>query len=144
MYKIVWKTATFLLIFLLLTGCGSGTNQDTTPNSNSQQSESNQTTEQAEDTVRITLTKDQGEEYIHEKEIPVKEGDILLEVLQDNFYVETDETGKFITSIERVSSEDDESRAWIYTVNGEEATVGAADYELQPGDEVNFDFQKWK
>lgn len=144
MHKILWKTGAFLLFFVLLTGCGSGENQETAPNANSDQTESSQSSEQSEDTVRITLTKDQGEEYIHEKEIPVEEGDLLLDVLEENFYVETDDTGKFITSIERVSSDDDEERAWIYTVNGESPNLGAAEYELQAGDEIIFDFQKWK
>ncbi|WP_042223558.1 DUF4430 domain-containing protein [Oceanobacillus manasiensis] len=144
MHKQLWKMVAFLLVFVLLTACGSGSEEDTASETDAEQSESNQTSEQNEDTVKITLTKDQGEEYIHEKEIPVEEGENLLEVLKDNFYVETDGSGQFITSIERVSSEDDEERAWIYTVNGERVNVGAADYELQAGDEVVFDFQKWE
>lgn len=129
----------FALIIGLLLGCAS----DTEEGSNTRVS-TNDSGELAEDEVRITISINEGEEYVGEEAVSIEEGDILLEVLQDNFYVETDQGGQFITSIERVEANDEDQTAWMYTVNGEMAQVGAGDYELSPGDKVVFDLQSWE
>lgn len=67
-----------------------------------------------------------------------------MDVLKENFYVETEQDGKFITSIERVAPKEGEEKAWMFTVNGEMANVGASSYELSPGDEVNFDLHSYE
>ena len=41
-------------------------------------------------------------------------------------------------------SQEDEKKAWMFFVNDEMAEVGAADYELSPGDHVVFDLQSWE
>lgn len=140
----LFRFGSFLIAIALLVGCGNDDSGTTAPSSN--QPSENQVTqeEQAAETVLITISKDDGAEYLHEKEIPIEEGDTLMDVMEENFYVETEQNGEFITSIERLSAKEGEKKGWIYTVNGEMPNVGAAEYELKPGDKVVFDFQAWE
>lgn len=140
----LFRFGSFLVAIALLVGCGNDDSGTTAPSSN--QPSENQVTqeEQAAETVLITISKDDGAEYLHEKEIPIEEGDTLMDVMEENFYVETEQNGEFITSIERLSAKEGEKKGWIYTVNGEMPNVGAAEYELKPGDKVVFDFQAWE
>lgn len=136
---------------LLLAGCA-GTEQSTENESQTDQStqteesanesaEQGQTSEtEQEEAVSITISEDNGAEIIAEEEIPVEEGDILFNVMEENFEVEATEDG-FITSIEGVSQDEENGKYWMYEVNGEMAEVGAQEYELSPGDEVTFDLQ---
>ena len=134
-------TSLFIAIFLLV-GCGAEKETPTNQTSNTNEEQTQE--KQSEETVLITISKDDGAEYLHEKEIPIKEGDILMDVMEENFYIETDKSGEFITSIERLSAKEGEKKGWIYTVNGEMPNIGAAEYKLKPNDKVIFDFQAWK
>ncbi|SDJ66712.1 DUF4430 domain-containing protein [Sediminibacillus albus] len=134
MKKFLFNLFSVLLFAVLLTGCGG---QE--PNNN-EQSETEQTGEtENQESVMVTISENQGEKVIAEKEIAIEEGAILLEVMKENFEIE--ESDGFITSIEGVSQNEDEGKYWMYTINGEMAEVGANEYELTPGDEVTFDLQ---
>ncbi|GIO22592.1 DUF4430 domain-containing protein [Oceanobacillus sp. J11TS1] len=135
-----------LFAIALLAGCG---NSNTEQNSPEEDANSNTTVstnessgadeELADNEVRLTVTIDNGTENVTEEVVEVEEGAILLDVLKDTFYVEED--NGFITSIERVSDDEDEGKYWMYTVDGESAPVGAGEYELNGGEEVVFDLQ---
>ncbi len=142
----MFRLIAVFMVVVLLAGCGTedSTDQATQKEANNTTENQGSNTEQSEETVLITITKDHGEEYIHEKEVPIEEGDILMDVMEENFYIETEQNGTFITSIERVAAKEGEKKGWIYTVNGEMAKVGAAEYELKPDDKVVFDFQAWE
>lgn len=145
MSKWLLRLLSVLVVFGLLTGCASDdTNEEaTTTNESSEEAESGQQSEEvSEDSVRITITKDKEAEFIHEKEIEIEEGDILMDVMKENFYVE--EEDNFITSIERVAPKEDEKKAWMFFVNDEMAPVGAHEFELTPGDKIRFDLQSWE
>lgn len=145
MNKWFLRIASLLVVIGLIAGCGAGEEEQNSSDDQNLQTATNENTdgELSEDEIRITISKD-GAEYITEKEIEIEEGAILMDVLQENFYVETEENGQFISSIERVPAEEDEQKAWIFEVNGELANTGAAEYELSPGDEVTFDYQAWE
>ncbi|MFC7320736.1 DUF4430 domain-containing protein [Halobacillus campisalis] len=97
----------------------------------------------AEDTtVEIEISENEGEEVISNEEYTVEEGTVLMELMEENYDVEQE--GGFINSIEGIAPEEDEQKAWIYTINGEDASVGAHEYELEDGDEINFDYQSWE
>lgn len=149
MKKIYTVFLAFLLALLVLSGC-TATEQNTGEQS-SQTEENGNPTEQAveeeqvseseqEETISITISENNQEEIIAEEEVPVEEGEILYEVMEENFDIEATEEG-FITSIEGVSQNEEEGKYWMYYVNGEMAEVGAQDYKLEPGDEVTFDLQ---
>ncbi|MFD1065277.1 DUF4430 domain-containing protein [Oceanobacillus locisalsi] len=131
-----------LLSFTFLAACGNGEeaeeNEDTNTSVSTNES-SGEEQELAEDEVRLTISIDDGNESVAEEVAQVEEGDILLNVLKDSFYVE--EEDGFITSIERVSDDEEEGKYWMYTVDGEPAQVGAGEYELNGGEEVIFDLQ---
>ncbi|SIS55464.1 DUF4430 domain-containing protein [Salimicrobium salexigens] len=122
------------LTLVLLTGC-----QAESETSESQE-EGSQSSQEIEATVE--LTKNQGEEQVKEKDITVEEGTVLMDAMEENFEVE--EKDGFINGIEGISAEEGEKKAWVYDVNGEEAKVGAAEYEIEDGDEIHFDFQSWE
>lgn len=129
-----------LLSFVLLAACGnSGEENENSNTSVSTNDSSGEEQKLAEDEVRITITIDDGNQYVSEEIVQVEEGDILLNVLEDAFYVEED--NGFITSIERVSDDEDEGKYWMYYVDGEPSPVGAGEYELNGGEEITFDLQ---
>ncbi|WP_010530848.1 DUF4430 domain-containing protein [Lentibacillus jeotgali] len=145
MNKLFLRIASILVVIGLIAGCSAGGGEQSESNNGTKTSTNENTDgELSEDEIRMTISKDQGSEYIAEKEIEIEEGAVLMDVLQENFYVETKENGQFITSIERVSAKEDEQKSWIFKVNGEMANVGAAEYELSPGDKVTFDLQAWE
>lgn len=147
MNKWLLRFGAVLLFIGIMTGCGASDTDDNatektdTGAQTEEQSEDQDNGEQDEATVAITISTDEGDEVIDEKEVPVEADAILMDVLKENFEVE--ENGGFITSIEGIVADEDEEKAWMYSVNGEEANVGAADYELDPGDEVSFDLHAW-
>ncbi|MEC2160360.1 DUF4430 domain-containing protein [Virgibacillus halodenitrificans] len=114
-----------LIIICLLAGCGDEMSKK-------------------ENTVLITISKDNGSEYLHEKEISVEKGNNILDVMMNNFYVETNSRNDEITSIERLSIEENKGKQWYYTVNGEATTENPKNYELKPGDKIVFDFHSSK
>lgn len=149
MKKIYTVFLAFLLALLVLSGCAA-TEQNTEEQS-TQTEENGSPAEQAgeqeqvseseqEETISITISENNQEEIVAEEEVPVEEGEILYDVMEENFDIEATEGG-FITSIEGVSQNEEEGKYWMYYVNGEMAEVGAQDYELEPGDEVTFDLQ---
>lgn len=144
MKKWMLQFGAIIMAAVLLVGCSS--NDETEQNTNTRVStnDTSNTEEVAEDSVRITISINEGEEFVTEQEISIEEGDILMDVMQENFYIETDFDGAFITSIERVKASDEEQTAWMFFVNEEMPTVGANEYELTPGDEVVFDLQSWE
>jgi len=140
------RFGSILIAAALLTGCSSDdkTDQETTEN---QASEAETATgadqeNEEEEIAHFTLSIDEGDEVITEKEVSIAEGDLLMDVLKANFDVE--EEGGFITSIEGVSPDEGEEKSWMFFVNDEMATTGAEEVELNPGDQVNFDLQAWE
>ncbi|MGJ9456852.1 DUF4430 domain-containing protein [Oceanobacillus sp. CF4.6] len=142
MKKWILQLAVILMTVGLLIGCSSENN--TEQNTSVSTNETSDSEEVAEDSVRITISINEGEEFVTEQEIAIEEGDILMDVMEKNFYIETDFDGAFITSIERVEASDEEQTAWMFFVNDEMPTVGANEYELSPGDIVVFDLQSWE
>jgi len=125
-----------------LAGCAAEEGTMNNAGNTNQTTENNNSTEQTEGQIQISITANEGEETVNEKEISIEEGAILMDVLKNNFAVE--ESDGFITSIDGVAASQEEQTSWIIFVNGEMAPVGAEDYELSTGDEVTFDLQSWE
>lgn len=137
-----WLSAIVLLLTAtFIIGCSSDSTNDSNTNQQTEQS-----TKQEESKVTIQISKDDGDETISENEFTFSDGDILMDVLKENYDVETDASGSFIVGIDGIkpSEDDKDEKGWIYTVNGEMPSVAADDYKLKDGDFVNFDFQAWK
>ncbi|WP_087971566.1 DUF4430 domain-containing protein [Oceanobacillus rekensis] len=128
----------------LLFGCSSDGDTEQNTNTRVSTNDTSDTGEVSEESVRITISINEGVESVNEQEIPIEEGDILMDVMEENFYIETEFDGTFITSIERVEASEEDQTAWMFFVNDEMPTVGANEYELSPGDVVVFDLQSWE
>ncbi len=74
----------------------------------------------------------------------VKCGISVMEALRAIANVSTAYGGKFVVSINNISSDPNAQRDWFYYVNGILANVGAADYIIQPGDVIRWDYHSWK
>ncbi|SDQ53499.1 DUF4430 domain-containing protein [Virgibacillus salinus] len=145
MNKLFLRIASLLIVMGLLIGCGAEEQEQGQTNSQEEKNTvSENSEEQSEEKVQITISKDKGSEYINEKEVAVKEGATLMEVMEENFQLETDFDDGFITSIDGVAPKDGEQKSWMFTVNGEMPTVGAKEFKLSPGDKVTFDLQAWE
>lgn len=66
------------------------------------------------------------------------EGKNALELLKDNHEVATDvyDFGELVTGIDGLSAE--ESNFWAFYINGEQAQVGAGDYQTKPEDTIEW------
>lgn len=84
-------------------------------------------------TVSIEINPGNHQEKISH-EIEVVENSYLLDVLKEHYTIE--EKDGFIEAIEGFNQNPSENIYWVYTVNGEFAEVGAADYQLTDGDQV--------
>src|SRR5690625_4508912 len=101
MRKWMLRFGSLLLAISLLVGCTSGDNNGGQAVNNNNQQETNENnleTSQNEDIILITISIDDGEEIVTEKEVPVEDGAILMDVMKENFDIEED--GGFINSIE--------------------------------------------
>lgn len=75
----------------------------------------------------------------------VSEGQTVMRLLRSNFDVKTRFGGRFVQSIDGLEGGGAGGTSdWFYFVNGLEAGVGAAEYELSPADRVQWDHRDWR
>jgi Domain of unknown function (DUF4430) len=74
----------------------------------------------------------------------LREDQTVMRLLRSEFDVDTRFGGRFVQGIDGVEGQGTGGEAdWFYFVNGVEADVGAAEYELSPGDRVQWDYREW-
>ena len=73
----------------------------------------------------------------------VNDGDTVMRFLEKTHDVETSFGGGFVDSIDGVKGDKGGRVDWFYFVNGLEASKGAADYSLSPGDRIQWDYRDW-
>jgi hypothetical protein len=73
----------------------------------------------------------------------VRDSDTVMRFLQGAAKVTTRFGGGFVQSIDGLAGNQTAEHDWFYYVNGSEASVGAADYKLAPGDVVQWDYHDW-
>ena len=74
----------------------------------------------------------------------VPAGISALEALRRKTDVETRYGGRFVQSIDGIEGDIERQRDWFYFVNGYEADLSAADYELHDGDVLWWDHRSWE
>lgn len=84
--------------------------------------------------INIVIEGELQDDLSHEYE--VNYGIRLLELMKEHYRL-VEEDG-FIQCIEGNGQDEDAGLYWVYDVNGEMGEVGAADYELQEGDVVDW------
>jgi hypothetical protein len=95
--------------------------------------------------VELRVTRDFGQQEIGSPETKktVSESDTVMRFLQSKRKITTRFGGAFVQSIDGVSGSKAGEHDWFFYVNGSEASVGAADYSLNAGDVVQWDFHRW-
>ena len=122
-----------VILAIMLTAC-SGQPKDT----------SNDETKENVKNIEISVY-DKSEELIYEEKIETEEEKLIgaLKKIDDlNIVSEPSQYGEFITSIKGVEQGD--NYFWNYYVNGEYATVGASEYEVQDNDIFEFRLEKFE
>jgi hypothetical protein len=116
-----------LVLALALAGCGVGESDSAS----------------SEEVVRLKITRDFGGQTLGNEEGTA--GGTVMRLLQGSFHTETSDGGGFVQAIEGVAGGRRNGRPvdWFYYVNGMEAGVGAAEFELSPGDRVWWDHHDW-
>jgi hypothetical protein len=102
--------------------------------------------EEREGGAELRVTRDFGHELLAEaSRDTVREDETVMRFLQSERDVETRYGGKFVQSIDGLEGSGPVGRRdWFYFVNGIEADVGAADFELSPHDVVQWDHRDWR
>jgi len=96
--------------------------------------------------VELTVTRDYGAKTILERQVgDVTEADTAMRVLERNAKLATSYGGDFVDAIDGLESTTSAGHYfdWLYYVNGVEATVGAAAYDLHGGERVWWDYRDW-
>jgi Domain of unknown function (DUF4430) len=101
--------------------------------------------ERAGDGVALAVTRDYGYERLGSARIEnVHEGDTVMRMLRSEFDIDTRFGGRFVQAIDGLAGQGAGGEAdWFYFVNGVEGSVGAAEFELSPGDRVQWDHRDW-
>ena len=95
--------------------------------------------------VELRVTRDFGQKTLHRASEPrVRQGQTAMRLLQAHRRVETRYGGRFVQAIDGLEGQGAGGRHdWLYFVNGIEASVGAAERALHPGDVVQWDYRRW-
>jgi hypothetical protein len=112
---------------VLATGCGLGAG------------------EEREGGAQLRVTKDFGHEELGSARLDtLREDQTVMRFLRSEFDVETRFGGRFVQAIDGVEGAGPAgTRDWFFWVNGIESDTGAAEFELSPGDRVQWDHRDW-
>ncbi|WP_035051844.1 DUF4430 domain-containing protein [Carnobacterium pleistocenium] len=130
----IFKFGLILFTTFSLAACGNiGTQEEASSAISSSSVES-----QTKETLSIVISLEQDGEKVEDttKELEVEEGTTVLDSLKEQY--EVIENDGYVVSIEEMEIDEKLGKYWMYEVNNEEAAVGAADYELKDGDQVNW------
>ncbi len=118
----------FLACALLLAGCGFGAGDEQAGGAS------------------LRVTRDFGRAELGSVSTDtLREDQTVMRLLRSKFEVDTRFGGRFVQAIDGVAGEGASGRRdWFFFVNGLEADVGAAEYELSPGDRVQWDLRDWE
>lgn len=90
----------------------------------------------------LWVTRDRGRTVLLVRTVPA--GLTAMQALDRELDIETRYGGRFVQSIEGVEGDLSRQRDWFWFLNGIDADVSAADYELRPGDVEWWDFRSWE
>jgi hypothetical protein len=95
--------------------------------------------------AEVRVTTDFGHRELGAEQLEtVREDETVMRLLQSEYDVDTRFGGKFVEEIEGVAgSGAGGTRDWFYFVNGVLADRGAADWEVEPGDVIQWDNRDW-
>jgi hypothetical protein len=95
--------------------------------------------------AQLRVTRDFGHEELGSARLDtLREDQTVMRFLRSEFEVETRFGGRFVQSIDGLDGEGPAgTRDWFFFVNGIESDTGAAEFELSPGDRIQWDHREW-
>lgn len=95
--------------------------------------------------VGLTVTREFGAEPVLQTSVAANESDTAMRVLEGEAEVETRYGGGFVHAIDGVAegSRDGDPYDWFFYVDGVESPVGAAEYGVEGGERVWWDYHDW-
>lgn len=84
------------------------------------------------------------DEEVETEEFTFQSGTNLMDIMKENYEIETAFEDAFIVGINGVLADDAEKIGWTYYLNGEMAMVGAKELFLEDGDLVDFKYESWE
>jgi Domain of unknown function (DUF4430) len=95
--------------------------------------------------AEMRVTRDFGHKLLGSARIDsVHEDETVMRMLRSDFDIDTRYGGRFVQSIDGLAGTGaGGNRDWFYWVNGVEGSVGAGEFELSPGDRVQWDWRDW-
>jgi hypothetical protein len=96
--------------------------------------------------VKLRVTREFGTSTLRGETTPKVAGsETVMSLLMRNAQVQTRYSGGFVQSIDGVSGGHEQGQPvdWFYYVNGIEASEGAAETDVHPGDHVWWDLHNW-
>lgn len=98
--------------------------------------------------VRLVVSRDFGAAVLIDVTVPRGEKANVMRLLAEHAKVETKYGGSFVNAIDGLKSTHGSASAadakdWFYWVNGINADIGSADYELHGGETVWWDYHVW-
>jgi Domain of unknown function (DUF4430) len=91
--------------------------------------------------AQLWITRDRGSEVVLTTSVPA--GISALEALRREADVDTRYGGRFVEAINGIEGDLAKQRDWFFFVNGYEADLSAADYDLHDGDVLWWDHRSW-
>lgn len=124
------RRAAVIAALCVLAGCGPGSGSGAAPTD-----------------VNVVVSRDFGARELRDVDSSkVPSGETVMRLLERKFALETKYGGGFVQSLEGLSGgKDARGRPvdWFYYVNGIEASSGAADRKVAPGDRIWWDRHDW-
>ncbi|HEU4393509.1 MAG TPA: DUF4430 domain-containing protein [Solirubrobacterales bacterium] len=96
-------------------------------------------------TVELTVTREFGTVPVLQRSLEANESDTVMRVLEGSAEITTRYGGGFVHSIEGVAEAERGGRPhdWFFYVDGVESPIGAADYPLEGGERIWWDYRDW-
>jgi hypothetical protein len=89
----------------------------------------------------VTVTREFGQHVLTRAR--AAPGQSALNALRRSAQVSTAYGGRFVQAINGLAGDQSQGMAWLYFVNGIQASTGSADYTLHPGDREWWDYRYW-
>jgi hypothetical protein len=119
-------TAALLCAALAVAGCGLGPGADV-------------------GAVELAVTRDYGAVPVLERSLEANESDTVMRLLEGSAEVTTRYGGGFVQSIDGIEAERGGGSLWdwFFYVDGVESPIGAAEYDLEGGERIWWDYREW-
>jgi hypothetical protein len=95
--------------------------------------------------VGLTVTREFGAVPVLERSVEASESDTAMRVLEGSAEISTRYGGGYVQSIDGVEEAQRGGRPydWFFFVDGVESPIGAADYALEGGERIWWDYRDW-